>query len=523
MRRSEFLSGAATLRWVWGRVAPEPSAASSVRRELRLANAHVNSLLSRRLSDTPVSHETWLHSWQLAGPRFGLYNVAIGVVKKPEVSICSIGSESIDLTTMSGPRVLAVPSEFIPSTMITVVKPLLRLHELRRVELDIAHERAVQRHNVEWADVVVFCRNMRARYGRALEWARELDKPVMYELDDNLLEVPDAAPDAYVYRDPARRAQLRRYLEQADLVRVYSSALREYVANINPNVVKVDGPLDWSLVPDRPTRSSDHRVQVVYATSRLADVVGDIVVQDMQRVLDRYPQAEFAVWGPRVAALEDHARVHHFPLVPDYDSFFRSFARMGFDIGLAPLPEGLFYQCKSNNKFREYAACGIAGVYSDVDVYRECVIDDVNGLLVKAEEGAWFRAVSRLIEDESLRQDISRRAEVYARRHYSMERMLDAWQEHIDRVLSRRGPGSSARVVAVSGPAWVEPAATSSVVASGTDSVRRGHKLAQKLLTLLQTRGWRFMLGYLRVHGNSLAQTIRLKLRLRQRSSSRFK
>ncbi len=427
------------------------------------------------------------------------------------------------MPTRSCPRVLAVPSDFIPSTMITVVKPLLRLHELRRVELDIAHERAVGRRNVEWADVVVFCRNMRPRYGRALEWAKALGKPVMYELDDNLLEVPPDVPDAHVYRDPTRQAQLRQYLEQADLVRVYSNALREYVADINPNVVRVDGPLDWSLVPERPARRDARRVRIVYATSRLADHIGEIVVKDVLRVLDRYPMAEFVVWGPRIAALEDHPRAHHFPLVPDYDSFFRSFARMGFDIGLAPLPDGLFYQCKSNNKFREYAACGIAGLYSDVSVYRECVVEEVNGLLVKAEEGAWFRAMSRLIEDEALRLDISRRAQVYARRHYSMDNMLDAWLEHIEFVLARRGLPVSVSASCSGDLAPTGLPSAGSVVANGTDSVRRGRRVAEKLFGLVQTRGWRFTLGYVGVHYGSLVQSVKLKLRLRQRPSARFK
>ncbi len=50
------------------------------------------------------------------------------------------------------PRILAVMPGFIPSTMITVVRPLLRLHEAGRVRARISLESLTARGDVGWAD-----------------------------------------------------------------------------------------------------------------------------------------------------------------------------------------------------------------------------------------------------------------------------------------------------------------------------------------------------------------------------------
>jgi glycosyltransferase involved in cell wall biosynthesis len=306
-------------------------------------------------------------------------------------------------------------------------------------------------------------------------------------------------------------------LQHADLIRVYSETLQRYLLPYNSNVVRVDGPLDWSLVPEKmPARDHSH-VRIVYATSRFEDQIGLMLVDEMRQVLDKFPQAEFVVWGPRFKPLVEHPQVSHIPPIFDYDMFLYSFARRGFDIGLAPLPDDLFHRCKSNNKFREYGACAIAGIYSDTDVYRDSVIDGVTGLLVGERKGAWFEAVARLIEDEPLREYIQKKARTYTRKHYSMEKMQADWMAQIEQVLlqKRFEPAVSTRT------AKLEQSAPRGDAFSGrllfvvvTGILAQIIHFGRKIGSSVRQRDFHVTMSKLKVHLSSIYQLIMLKIGL---------
>jgi glycosyltransferase involved in cell wall biosynthesis len=335
------------------------------------------------------------------------------------------------------PRVLAIVPSFYPSTVVGVVKPLQRLHQQGGIHLDITLQYFATHRAIAAADVVVMCGEALPPTRRILQSIAELQRPFVFELDDNRLEIPSDIPGLDYARDPAQRALIIECLRLADVVRVYSTSLRDLVQPYNANVVVVDGPLDWSAITPRPLLTGPRPVRVVYATSRLQDRIGLMVIDPLLKVLDRFPDVEVTVWGATLDRLAHHPRVRHKRLVRNYDRFLRQFNNQHFDVGLAPLPNDLFHRCKSNNKFREYAACGIAGIYSDTPVYSTSVVNGATGLLVPDDSTAWFEAMAVLIEDDTGRRQIGDRAQAYAREHYNDAVTGTAWLTIFSEVTSR--------------------------------------------------------------------------------------
>ncbi|NJN93623.1 MAG: glycosyltransferase [Anaerolineales bacterium] len=413
------------------------------------------------------------------------------------------------------PYVLAILPALYTSTVINVVKPLLQLHLAAKIQMDISFESLVTPSKLAWADVVIFCRNIEPEYGHLLELAFTWGKPIIYDLDDNLLEAPDSTPGLRYFRHPERQAQLKKYLTQANLVRVYAPALQRYLASYNSNVFKVNGPLDWKLVPSSFPPRTSQRVRLVYATARLEDEIGEMLVNSILRILNTFPQVELTIWGPQLKALQRQPGVRHLNVIMDYDAFFYKFARQRFDIGLAPLPDDLFHRCKTNVKFREFAACQIAGVYSNIEVYSECVENGITGLLVGSDEVEWFTAIARLIEDLSLRENIQRQAQTFARQHYNHEQMQADWLAHIQQVLAA-SPQIATSQLQGGGPVKNIISTTSDTrpAALATGVLNQALRYSTRIVPMLKERGLYVTLGRIRLHLSSFKQLISLKIKL---------
>lgn len=336
------------------------------------------------------------------------------------------------------PHVLAILPGIIPSTSILIIKPLLQLNFSGCIELKIVLESTVGKKQIEWADLVSFCRNTEPRFRKNLDQITRLGIPYIYDLDDNFFELPENTELGAYHRRPERIALLREYLEKADLVRVYSPTMLEYIRPMSGNLIEAFAPIDFRQV-DTAEKRAGGRVKIVFSTSSYQNNLLSIALPAVDKILRNYSdKTEAHFWGVKPEGITNRPNAYFHRFIMNYDRFLRRFSQAHFDIGLAPIQEDIFHRSKTNNKFREYGACGVAGIYSDVDVYSNCVQHESTGLLVANSTASWYDSIARLIEDPDLMQKLQKQSRDYVRRHYSQEQFESFSWEVIQRLVRKK-------------------------------------------------------------------------------------
>ncbi|GAB2799853.1 glycosyltransferase [Dyella kyungheensis] len=252
-------------------------------------------------------------------------------------------------------------------------------------------------------------------------------------LDDNFWEC-DATPELQAFfAAPSRLHALDEFVRHATVVVVNSGFLAERMRRRFPalNISVVPAHFDFSLIADEPPAAitSDAPLRVGYAgTTRGAAF--DAAVEAIRRLLAKYPgRIEFEFIGFVPEALRDLDGVTVIDGHADYGQFLELKQARRWHVGLAPLLSSPFAQAKTNNKYREYGALGIAGIYSNVEPYASSVDNGVDGLLVDDSVDAWFGAIERLLLDREACVRMGRRARMQVRERHDVDRVAAMWNE----------------------------------------------------------------------------------------------
>jgi hypothetical protein len=216
-------------------------------------------------------------------------------------------------------------------------------------------------------------------------------------------------------------------LRTAARLRVHSPHLRELVRPYNDSITLTDAAVDWSVVaPELPVLGE--RVEIVYATGRLHDrLIAPILPVIRQILVDHPGRVRMHFLGYHPPEMRGVPGVVFRGYVTNFAAFMREFTSAGYAIGLAPMRRDDFHLAKTNLKFRDYAAAGAAGVYTDCALYAGSVQHDVTGLLVDDSSESWYSAIAGLIADRARLERIRRAARAYAQQRYAMETCAAAW------------------------------------------------------------------------------------------------
>jgi hypothetical protein len=255
--------------------------------------------------------------------------------------------------------------------------------------------------------------------------ARKTGARLIYDIDDQLWDVGELHPEHEFYQN--RRDVVLDSLSVADEVWVSTSMLYDAVIRKSPSAVRrvpnALCPSIWAAAKETKEETRC-RLRLLYAAtkshavdfheliapafSKLKKTVGDSVTLDVIGLFDHGRPDD--PWN----TIPTPAHSYCYPI---YARWLQGLGR--HDCGLAALTAASFNHCKSNIKWQEYSAMGLATIGSALPPYREGTLPGKDILLVPPTSDGFRAGI------ESLASQSERLNEFKSAARSSAKRMID--------------------------------------------------------------------------------------------------
>ena len=266
-------------------------------------------------------------------------------------------------------------------------------------------------------------------YHQVVEQARAANIPVVYDLDEDLFNMPPDRPDRqFHYRSDALFPVLQAIVE-ADAVIVSTPALLEVIQPLNPDTRLLPAYLDdrlWSLKAPS-AREKNTPFIVGWINDQLVEPGG--FVEGIGRFLRKQGKnVLLRLWGAKPpSSLLDLANVDWLPELPQkYSRYVEELSRLGCDLMVVPHGDHLYFRSQSPLRFFEISACGIPGIFSRVPPYQDVVTHQKNGWLAETSD-EWVEALDSLFHSNSSRLQAVENAQKTIRTDWLLSDHAGGW------------------------------------------------------------------------------------------------
>jgi hypothetical protein len=280
---------------------------------------------------------------------------------------------------------------------------------------------------------------------QVVSYCRQTDACLVFDLDDDLLSLPKHHPEFEKY-ERLKHIALR-LVAEADEVWVSTEILADRYSRIARHVSVVPNQLDdrlWNIPAefvanaDFPVRflymgTSTHRPEfdqlVSPAFSQLKAEFGQKIELDLIGVTDQ--SAPGGEW--RILSQPCHTGRSY----PAFMTWLQSLP--SYDVGLAPLLDFMFNSCKSDVKWLEYSAMGLATIAANLPPYNRSITHERTGLLADSNVSSLTAAMRRLVLNGQLRRSLRRQALALASERLRLSPIAEPRLERLEQLLRRSG------------------------------------------------------------------------------------
>ncbi len=301
-------------------------------------------------------------------------------------------------------NVLLIYEVFIPSVKLCAYDQLNYLYERGKISFKHCLAKNVTKTMCERADIVVFARSASVLEEKLAMEFKKCGKLLIYSMDDDLLNVPEYISSGAYFRLKNVKNRISHIMQLCDFLVTPSPLLGQKYGGTFIRTFLMEEPC---VVKPYSITTSNKKVKIGFAGS--IDRAGDInnlISGALREVLHRYGDRVIIEFMGAEPDLVKEFKLTHFPYENSYKAYKDKLDQLNWDIGLAPLPDTLFHNCKHYNKYIEYSSSNIVGIYSNVQPYTRVIRNKINGMLCDNTEEAWVNAISWLIEHDEAREAI---------------------------------------------------------------------------------------------------------------------
>ena len=264
---------------------------------------------------------------------------------------------------------------------------------------------------------------------RFINHCKKRNLPIIFEIDDDLTNVPPAKDPTGIYAKTA--VGIKAIIAASSTTIVSTEPLGKKLSQYNSNIVVVPNTISESIW-FRPLAAENNpsdrlfdpdKIKILYMGNPTHGEDLAMVKPVFEKLVDRgYPVQLYVIGGEPESASKDWYQRISIPAAsrhyPQFVPWFRQLAE-NFTLAIAPLVENEFNQCKSPLKYLQYSAVGLPTICSNVTPYKE-LVSDHNGFLVDNTVEQWCRVIADAIDNSETLPEISHNAREFVVSQYGI-------------------------------------------------------------------------------------------------------
>jgi len=342
-------------------------------------------------------------------------------------------------------KVLAIPLENNATSYHRIIQPMYEILQRGGAwenKIQFLGEKEDQLSQYEWADILfIQCLYAPDAYKFYADQKKK-GKFIILDFDDDYINIPADSPEqteiidketgeTHSFPPQMRSLFIQMFIQLADVVTVTNSHLKRLYSPWNKNIKVIPNCVSSEMKRDI-FKEKNEKVKILWSgsSSHLPDLhhIKDALIKISEKYGD---EIEFHFQGPIDFKKEfPELPLITYPSVP-FGDYLDVLQGINADIAIAPLRDHIFNMSKSNLKFLQMTLMGSAYIASKYGPYKD--IDHKYDGMVASNTDGWIKAISQLVDHESLRDSLVENATKYVENNFMIDKKLYHWENLLTR------------------------------------------------------------------------------------------